>query len=135
METELGRAKRARRAYTFDDIAVGPSRRTRNPEDVTTAWPIDAFHFDVPVLGAPMDSVVSPATAIALGRLGGLGVLDLEGLWTRYDDPTPLLTEIARLDEAEATVRMQQMYAEPIKPELIKTRLAEIREAGVTVAG
>ena len=135
MEIELGRAKRARRAYTFDDIAVVPSRRTRNPEDVSTAWTIDAFHFDVPVLGAPMDSVVSPATAIALGRLGGLGVLDLEGLWTRYENPEPLLDEIAALPDAEATVHMQQLYAEPIKPELIKARLAEIRAAGVTVAG
>lgn len=135
MEIELGRGKRARRAYTFDDIAVVPSRRTRNPEDVSTAWTIDAFSFEIPVLGAPMDSVVSPQTAIMLGQLGGLGVLDLEGLWTRYDDPEPLLAEIARLSDAEATVRMQQLYSEPIKPELIKARLAEIREAGVTVAG
>ena len=135
MEIELGRGKRARRAYTFDDIAVVPSRRTRNPEDVSTAWTIDAFGFDIPVLGAPMDSVVSPQTAIMLGQLGGLGVLDLEGLWTRYEDPEPLLAEIAGLDEGEATVRMQQLYSEPIKPELITRRLAEIRESGVTVAG
>src|SRR6478736_1334264 len=135
MDIELGRAKRARRAYTFDDIAVVPSRRTRNPEDVSTAWTIDAFGVEIPVLGAPMDSVVSPQTAIMLGQLGGLGVLDLEGLWTRYEDPQPLLTEIAGLDETTATSRMQELYAEPIKPELIKARLAEIREAGVTVAG
>src|SRR5687768_4663089 len=102
MEIDLGRAKRARRAYTFDDIAVVPSRRTRNPEDVSTAWTIDAFPFEIPVLGAPMDSVVSPRTAIELGRLGGLGVLDLEGLWTRYDDPEPHLAEIATLPEADA---------------------------------
>ncbi|MFJ4044504.1 GuaB3 family IMP dehydrogenase-related protein [Microbacterium sp. NPDC089987] len=135
MDIEIGRGKRARRAYTFDDIAVVPSRRTRNPSDVSTAWTIDAFSFDIPVLGAPMDSVVSPATAIALGKLGGLGVLDLEGLWTRYDDPQPLLDEIAALPAESATVRMQQLYSEPIKPELVKQRLAEIREAGVTVAG
>ena len=96
MEIELGRAKRARRAYAFDDIAVVPSRRTRNPEDVSTSWSIDAFGFEIPVLGAPMDSVMSPRTAIMLGQLGGLGVLDLEGVWTRYDDPEPLLAEIAR---------------------------------------
>ena len=119
MEIEIGRAKRARRAYTFDDIAVVPSRRTRNPEDVSTAWSIDAFDFDIPVLGAPMDSVVSPTTAIMLGQLGGLGVLDLEGLWTRYDDPEPLLAEIASLDDGAATRRMQELYAEPIKPELV----------------
>ena len=135
MDIEIGRGKRARRAYTFDDIAVVPSRRTRNPEDVSTAWTIDAFSFDIPVLGAPMDSVVSPRTAIMLGQLGGLGVLDLEGLWTRYDDPQPLLDEIASLPAERATTRMQQLYSEPIKPELIKQRLAEIREAGVTVAG
>ena len=135
MEIELGRGKRARRAYAFDDIAVVPSRRTRNPEDVSTAWSIDAYHFDIPVLGAPMDSVVSPQTAIMLGKLGGLGVLDLEGLWTRYEDPTKHFEEIARLDDAEATARMQELYAEPIKPELVRDRLAEIRAEGVTVAG
>jgi IMP dehydrogenase len=135
MDIELGRGKRARRAYTFDDIAVVPSRRTRNPEDVSTAWTIDAYGFDIPVLGAPMDSVVSPQTAIMLGKLGGLGVLDLEGLWTRYEDPEPLLAEIAGLAAERATERMQQLYSEPIKPELIKARLAEVRAAGVTVAG
>src|SRR6187455_3285688 len=82
-----------------------------------------------------MDSVMSPATAIELGRRGGLGVLDLEGVWTRYDDPEPLLAEIAALEGATATRRMQQIYAEPIKPELITARLQEIRAAGVTVAG
>ena len=134
-EIELGRGKRARRAYAFDDIAVVPSRRTRNPEDVTTDWSIDAFHFDIPVLGAPMDSVVSPKTAIMLGQLGGLGVLDLEGLWTRYEDPQPFLDEIASLPDEVATSRMQQLYAEPIKPELVTARINEIRAAGVAVAG
>ena len=135
MEIEIGRAKRARRAFTFDDLAVVPSRRTRNPEDVSTAWTIDAFSFDIPVIGAPMDSVVSPKTAIMLGQLGGLGVLDLEGLWTRYDDPEPLLAEIASLPDDQATRRMQELYAAPIQPELVRDRLSEIRAAGVTVAG
>lgn len=135
MEIELGRGKRARRAYTFDDIAVVPSRRTRNPEDVSTAWSIDAYQFETPVIGAPMDSVVSPKTAIELGRLGALGVLDLEGLWTRYENPEPLLAEIASLDGDDVVRRMQEVYAEPIKPELITACLGEIREAGVTVAG
>ncbi|HBR89482.1 MAG TPA: GuaB3 family IMP dehydrogenase-related protein, partial [Microbacterium sp.] len=115
--------------------AVVPSRRTRNPEDVSTAWTIDAFSFDIPVIGAPMDSVVSPKTAIMLGQLGGLGVLDLEGLWTRYDDPEPLLAEIASLPDDQATRRMQELYAAPIQPELVRDRLSEIRAAGVTVAG
>ncbi|MFC8193682.1 GuaB3 family IMP dehydrogenase-related protein [Cellulomonas sp. NPDC057328] len=134
-DIEIGRGKRGRRAYSFDDIAVVPSRRTRDPEEVSVGWQIDAYHFDLPVLAAPMDSVVSPATAVALGKAGGVGVLDLEGLWTRYEDPTPLLEEIAALDAARATVRMQEIYGEPIKPELIRARIQEVRDAGVTVAG
>jgi len=114
-EIEIGRAKRGRRAYSFDDVAIVPSRRTRDPEEVSVAWQIDAYRFDLPVIAAPMDSVMSPATAIALGRLGGLGVLDLEGLWTRYDDPSELLAEI--------------------NPDLVAERLREVRESGVTVAG
>jgi IMP dehydrogenase len=132
---EIGRAKRARRAYAFDDIAVVPSRRTRDPKDVSVTWTIDAFTFDIPVMAAPMDSVVSPAVAIRMGQLGGLGVLDLEGLWTRYEDPEPLLSEIRALDPKTATTRMQQIYAEPIKPELVSARIAEIRASGVPVAG
>jgi IMP dehydrogenase len=134
-ELDIGAAKRGRRAYSFDDIAIVPSRRTRDPEEVSTAWQIDAYRFELPVIAAPMDSVMSPETVIALGQHGGLGVLDLEGLWTRYDDPTPLLAEIASLDDVAATARLQQIYAEPIKPELVHARLKEIRDAGVTVAG
>ncbi|WP_207454190.1 GuaB3 family IMP dehydrogenase-related protein [Desertivibrio insolitus] len=134
-DVEIGRAKRARRVYAFDDIAVVPSRRTRDPQDVSTSWTIDAYSFDIPFVAAPMDSVMSPATAIRMGQLGGLGVLNLEGLWTRYEDPEPVLGEIRSLDAADATRRMQELYSEPIKPELITQRLAEIREAGVTVAG
>ena len=134
-DIEIGRAKRGRRAYSFDDIAIVPSRRTRDPEEVSTAWQIDAYRFEIPVLAAPMDSVMSPATAVELCRHGGLGVLDLEGLWTRYDDPSGLLAEVASLDDGAATRRMQQIYAEPIKPELIAARLKEMRSAGVTVAG
>ena len=134
-QIEIGRGKRGRRAYSFDDIAVVPSRRTRDPEEVSVSWQIDAYHFDLPVIAAPMDSVMSPESAIAFGKLGGLPVLDLEGLWTRYDDPTYLLAEIASLDSTSATARLQQIYAEPIKPELITERLRQVREAGITVAG
>lgn len=134
-EIEIGRGKRGRRAYSFDDIAIVPSRRTRDPEEVSISWQIDAYQFDLPFLAAPMDSVMSPETAIAFGKLGGLGVLDLEGLWTRYEDPTSQLAEIASLDPGVVTARMQELYAEPIKPELITARLTQMREAGVTVAG
>jgi len=134
VEVEIGRDKRGRRAYGFDDVAVVPNRRTRDPEDVSIVWQIDAYEFELPLLAAPMDSVVSPHTAIALGKLGAVGVLNLEGLWTRYVDPEPLLAEIAALGEHGATQRMQQIYAEPIKEELISQRIAEIRAAGVPVA-
>ncbi len=134
-EIEIGRAKRARRAYSFDDIAIVPSRRTRDPEEVSIAWQIDAYRFELPILAAPMDSVMSPETAIAFGQYGGLGVLNLEGLWTRYEEPEPLLAEVAGLRGVEATQRLQEIYAEPIKPELITERLQQMREAGVTVAG
>jgi len=134
-EIEIGKAKRARRAYSFDDIAIVPSRRTRDPEEVSVAWQIDAYRFELPILAAPMDSVMSPETAIALGKYGGLGVLNLEGLWTRYEAPEPLLAEVSELQGIEATRRLQEIYAEPIKPALITQRLREIRDAGVTVAG
>ncbi|MFV0460361.1 MAG: GuaB3 family IMP dehydrogenase-related protein [Actinomycetales bacterium] len=134
-EIEIGRGKRGRRAYSFDDVAIVPSRRTRTPEEVSVSWQIDAYQVDLPILAAPMDSVMSPATAIQFGTLGGIGVLDLEGLWTRYDDPEPVLAEIAELDADNATRRMQELYAEPIQPDLISERLREIRDSGVTVAG
>ena len=134
-ELEIGRAKRGRRAYSLDDVAIVPSRRTRDPEDVSTAWQIDAYRFELPLLAAPMDSVMSPATAVEVGRLGGLGVLDLEGLWTRYDDPQPMLDEIAGLAPERATARMQEIYTAPVREDLVAARIAEVRAAGVTVAG
>jgi IMP dehydrogenase len=138
-EIEIGRGKRGRRAYSLDDIAIVANRRTRDPEDVSVSWQIDAYHFDMPVIAAPMDSVMSPASAITLGRLGGLGVLDLEGLWTRYEDPEPVLAEIAGLEgepsSPAVTRRLQELYAAPVQTDLISARLAQIRESGVTVAG
>ncbi|MBY8883855.1 GuaB3 family IMP dehydrogenase-related protein [Streptomyces sp. PTM05] len=133
-EIEIGRGKRGRRAYAFDDIAVVPSRRTRDPKEVSIAWQIDAYRFELPFLAAPMDSVVSPESAIRIGSLGGLGVLNLEGLWTRYDDPEPLLAEIAELDDLSATKRLQEIYAAPIREELIGQRIKEVRDAGVVTA-
>ena len=131
-EIEIGLGKSGRRAYGFDDIAIVPSRRTRDPEDVDISWEIDAFRFELPLMASAMDGVVSPATAIEIGRLGGVGVLNLEGLWTRYEDPETLLEEISRLDVDKATARMQQIYMEPIKPELVSQRIREIKAAGVT---
>jgi IMP dehydrogenase len=133
---EIGRSKRAQQAFGFDDIAIVPSRRTRGDEEVSLTWRIDAYTFAFPLIAAPMDSVMSPATAIRVGQLGGLGVLNLEGLWTRYDDPEAMLAEVVAVqDPIEATRRMQQIYAEPIRPELIGKRIAEIRAAGVPAAG
>ncbi|MCD9625520.1 GuaB3 family IMP dehydrogenase-related protein [Rhabdothermincola salaria] len=130
-EVEIGMGKSGRRAYGFDDIAIVPSRRTRDPEDVDISWEIDAFRFELPLMGSAMDGVISPATAIEMGRLGGVGVLNLEGLWTRYEDPEPLFEEIAELPTDKATARMQQMYSEPIKLELVGQRIREIKDAGV----
>ncbi len=130
-EIEIGMGKVGRRAYGLDDLALVPSRRTRDPEDVDLSWEVDAFRFELPIMAAAMDSVVSPASAVAIGHLGGVGVLALEGLWTRYDDPEPLLAEIAGLADDVVTTRLQALYAEPVKPELIRDRIKEIRSAGV----
>ena len=134
-EIEIGRSKRAINGFAFDDIAIVPTRRTRDPRDVSTSWSIDAFQFEMPVIAAPADSAMSPATAIELGKLGGLGVLDLEGLWTRYEDPTQQLAEIAAAKDEDATAVLQRVYSKPVQAELIEARLGEIRAAGVTVAG
>jgi IMP dehydrogenase len=133
-EVEIGIGKSGRRAYGFDDIAIVPSRRTRDPDDIDISWDLDAYHFELPLLASAMDAVVSPRIAVELGRLGGLGVLNLEGLWTRYEDPDPVYAEIAGLPDAETTKRMQEIYAEPIQPELIGRRVREIKEAGVVAA-
>lgn len=133
-EVEIGIGKTGRRGYGFDDIAVVPSRRTRDREEISLAWEIDAYRFELPLMAAAMDSVTSPRTAVEVGRLGAVGVLNLEGLWTRYADPAPLLEEIAVLDETTATRRLQQIYTEPIKPELIGQRIQEIKDAGVVTA-
>jgi IMP dehydrogenase len=133
-EIEIGIGKSGRRAYGFDDIAIVPSRRTRDPEDVDITWEIDAYKFEIPLMASAMDGVVSPATAIQIGRLGGVGVLNLEGLWTRYEDPEPLLKEIASLDPEKATARMQQIYLEPVKERLVTERIREIKAAGVICA-
>jgi IMP dehydrogenase len=131
VEIEIGRGKKARRAYGFDDIAIVPSRRTRDAEDVDIAWRLGPHLMELPLLASAMDGVVSPETAVILGRLGGLGVLNLEGIWTRYEDADAELVRIASYDKGEATHAMQEIYAEPVKPELIAQRVKEIKAEGV----
>jgi IMP dehydrogenase len=130
MEFEIGIGKTARRAYGFDEVAIVPSRRTRDPEDVSIAWEIDAYTLPLPMMAAAMDAAVSPTTAVEIGRIGGLAVLNLEGLWTRYEDPEPIYDEIAALPDDKATRRMQELYAEPIRDELITQRIREIKAGG-----
>ncbi len=134
MEIEIGIGKSGRRAWGFDDIAIVPSRRTRDPDDVDISWEIDAYRFDLPLMAAAMDSAVSPATGIEVGRLGGLAVLNLEGLWTRYEDPTDVFEEIAALPPETATARMQEIYLQPIEPDLIGRRIEEMKQAGIVTA-
>jgi IMP dehydrogenase len=131
VEVEIGIGKSGRRAYGLDDIAIVPSRRTRDPGDVDISWEIDAFKFEMPVIAAAMDGVVAPNVATEVGGLGGLACLNLEGLWTRYENPEALFDEIANLPPEKATRRMQEIYAEPIKPELIGQRIREIKDSGV----
>ncbi|GIJ80156.1 IMP dehydrogenase [Micromonospora phaseoli] len=132
---EIGLGKTAQRGYHLDDIAIVPSRRTRDVDDVSTGWQLDAYQFGIPCVGHPSDATMSPASAVRLGQLGGLGVLNVEGLWTRYENPTKVLEELAGLDEdAPATKRLQEVYAEPIRPDLITERVRELREGGGTVA-
>ena len=135
VQIDIGLGKSGRRAYGFDDVAIVPSRRTRDPEDVDLTWEIDAYRFDLPVMASAMDGVVSPDSAVAIGKLGGLAVLNLEGLWTRYEDTEAIFNEIASLPPEKATLRMQEIYLEPIKPELIGQRIREIKSAGVVAAG
>ena len=134
MEFEIGIGKTARRAYGFDEVAIVPSRRTRDPEDVSIEWEIDAYTFALPMMASAMDAAVSPSTAIEIGKLGGLACLNLEGLWTRYEDPESVYEEIASLPDEKATRRMQELYAEPVKEELIGRRIEEIKSRRVSRA-
>jgi IMP dehydrogenase len=133
-EIEIGGGKRARRAYSFDEVAIAPSRRTRDPQEVSTSWNIDAYHFDLPFIAAPMDSIVSPESALTLANLGMPAALNVEGLWGRYEDPEPLLREIADLTGDGVTARMQDLYASrPVDHDLVTTRIAALKATGITV--
>ena len=135
MDVEIGRGKKARHAYGFDDIAIVPSRRTRDPQDVDIGWKLGPHLLELPLLASAMDGVVSPATAIALGKLGGLGVLNLEGIYTRYENPDAELERIAKLPKDSATRGLQEIYARDVDPKLIAARVEEIKRAGVLAAG
>src|SRR5487761_1197097 len=134
MEVESGRGKKARRAYGFDDIAIVPSRRTRDPDDVDISWTLGPYRFELPLLAAALDGVVSPTTAGILGKLGGLSELNLEGIQCRYEDADEQLARIATFSKDIATREMQDIYREPVKPELIAQRIKEIKSHGVVAA-
>jgi IMP dehydrogenase len=135
MELEIGKGKKGRKAYGFDDITIVPSRRTRDPDDIDITWTLGPYRFELPVLASAMDGVVSPKTAGIIGTLGGLAVLNLEGIWTRYEDPDAELEKIAKLPQKQATRGMQEIYKEPVKPELIAQRIEQVKAEGVVAAG
>ena len=131
MEIDIGLGKKARQAYGFDDVAIVPSRRTRDPQDVDIGWKLGPHLLELPLLASAMDGVVSPQTAIALGKLGGLGVLNLEGIFTRYQNADRELDKIAKLPKERATAGMQKIYEAPVDQKLIAARIREIKKAGV----
>ncbi|HMT04209.1 MAG: GuaB3 family IMP dehydrogenase-related protein [Solirubrobacterales bacterium] len=135
MEIEIGRGKKGRRAYGFDDVAIVPSRRTRDPDDIDISWTLGPYRFDLPLVASAMDGVVSPETAVLVHKLGGLGVLNLEGIWTRFENAEEKLEEISRVPKDKATALMQEIYETPVQKELIARRVAEIKAEGAVVCG
>ncbi|MCL6092649.1 MAG: GuaB3 family IMP dehydrogenase-related protein [Actinomycetota bacterium] len=134
MEVEIGRGKKGRRAYGLDDIAIVPSRRTRDVEDIDISWQIGPHRLDIPCLASAMDGVVDPKFAVAMGKIGGLAVLNLEGIQTRFEDAEDQLKKIAALPADQATQGLQEIYQEPVKEELITQRIKEIKQGGVLAA-
>jgi len=134
MEVEIGRGKKGRRAYGFDDIAIVPSRRTRDPDDIDITWTLGDYRFELPLLGSAMDGVVSPRTAGLMGKLGGLAVLNLEGIFTRYEDAEEQLERIAGFGKEAATAEMQRIYSQPIDQDLMAQRIREVKEQRVVCA-
>ncbi len=125
MEIDIGRGKKGRRAYGFDDIAIVPSRRTRDPDDIDISWDLGPYRFELPLVASAMDGVVSPDTAVLVNQLGGLGVLNLEGIWTRFENAEERLEQIAAAPKHEATRLMQEIYSEPVKAELVGQEFAD----------
>jgi IMP dehydrogenase len=138
-QVEIGMGRTAMRGYDLDDVEIVPSRRTRSSKDVSLSWQIDAYRFDIPLVTHPTDAIVSPASAIRIGELGGLGVLNAEGLWARHENVEEKLFEVVRAAEEnsdpEAAIRLlQQLHAAPIRIDLLATALKQIKDSGVTVA-
>jgi IMP dehydrogenase len=130
VETQIGRGKSARRAYGIDEIALVPGRRTLDPSLADTSWQIGGVEREIPIIASAMDGVVDVGMAIELSKLGAFGVINLEGIQTRYEDPNPILDRIASVGKDEFVTLMQELYAEPIKPELITQRVKEVKSQG-----
>jgi IMP dehydrogenase len=126
----IGRNKTARRAYGMDEIALVPGRRTLDPQLADTSWEIGGLRREIPMIASAMDGVVDVGMAVRLSQMGALGVLNLEGIQTRYEDPTPILDQIAQVEVTGFVTLMQRLYAEPVKPELIRQRIQEIKQQG-----
>lgn len=135
---EIGMGRTARRGYALHEVEIVPSRRTRSSQDVSTAWQIDAYRFDIPLLTHPTDAIVSPAVAVEVGKLGGLGVLNAEGLWARHPNVEQVLEQVVDTVEDQdftaLTRLLQELHAAPIRPELIAEAVKQIAAGGVTVA-
>jgi len=134
MGVYIGRGRKARQAFGFDEVAIVPGRRTVNPDETDATWRLLDFEFPVPILAAAMDGVVDTKVAATMSKLGGLGVLNLEGVQTRYDDPSEVLSKIAGAGPGEATRLVQELYRPPVREELVGKRVEEIKAAGGTVA-
>lgn len=132
MDIVIGRNKTARRAYGIDEIALVPGARTLDPSLADTRWTVGGIEREIPIIASAMDGVVDTKMAVLLSELGAMGVINLEGIQTRYDDPNPILDRIAQVSKTEFVGLMQELYAEPIKPELIQKRISEVKEkAGI----
>lgn len=129
----IGHNRKARRAYGFDEIAIVPGAITINPNEVDISWQLGEQKLDIPIIAAAMDGVVDPNFAIAMGKLGGLAILNLEGVWFRYDDPSEILKEISESSPERATELVQQLYLPPVREDLISKRVAQVKAAGVPV--
>ncbi|MFN2477627.1 MAG: GuaB3 family IMP dehydrogenase-related protein [Pseudonocardiaceae bacterium] len=135
---EIGMGRTARRGYDFNEVQIVPSRRTRSSRDVSTSWQIDAYRFDIPLVTHPTDAIVSPVTAVRIGELGGLGVLNAEGLWGRHPNVDKLLLQLrsvmADADDAAVVRLLQQWHSAPIQIDLLSEAIGKVAESGVTVA-